>query len=137
MKFTILVDPSLVIITIYLVCLGVDKIFKEIHQFQLFTPKLPPLGDGGKRIYIFSLPYRCYISNLVKIGPVALEKKILTHDGRWTTDDDGCQPIAIGHLSHSGNRNIRNHFPKKYIVIINTSATFRLECCITQLERIL
>ena len=101
MKFTILVDPSLVIITIYLVCLGVDKIFKEIHQFQLFTPKLPPLGDGGKRIYIFSLPYRCYISNLVKIGPVALEKKILTHDGRWTTDDDGRQSIAIGHLRYS------------------------------------
>ena len=33
--------------------------------------------------------------NLVKIGPVVLEKKMLTDDGR--------QPIAIGHLSDSGD----------------------------------
>ena len=28
---------------------------------------------------------------------------MLTHDGRRTTDDDGRQPIAIGHLSDSGD----------------------------------
>ena len=40
---------------------------------------------------------------MVKIGPVVLEKKMLTHDARRTTDDDGRQPIAIGHLSDSGD----------------------------------
>ena len=42
---------------------------------------------------LVSLPYRCYIPNLVKIGPVVLEKKMLTDDGRRTTHDDGRQPI--------------------------------------------
>ena len=28
---------------------------------------------------------------------------MLTHDGRRTTHDDGRQPIAIGHLSDSGD----------------------------------
>ena len=37
-----------------------------------------------------------------KIGLVVLEKKMLTHDARRMTDDDG-QPIAIGHLSYSGD----------------------------------
>ena len=38
MNFTILVDPSLVIITIYLVCLEVEKkIFKEIMHFHYMT----------------------------------------------------------------------------------------------------
>ena len=36
MKFTILVDPSLVIITLYL-CLGVEKIFKKIMHFHYMT----------------------------------------------------------------------------------------------------
>ena len=47
---------------------------------------------------------------MVKIGPVVLEMKMLTHHGRrtmdnerWTTDDDRRQPIAIGHLSYSGD----------------------------------
>ena len=49
MKFTILVDPSLVIITTYLVCLIKDwekrRFFKEIQQFY---PKIPfPLGGGS------------------------------------------------------------------------------------------
>ena len=35
-----------------------------------------------------------------KIGPVVLEKKMLTYGGLWMTDDNGCQPIAIGHLSN-------------------------------------
>ena len=34
-------------------------------------------------------------TKFVKIGKVVLEKKIITHDG--------CQPIAIGHLSDSGD----------------------------------
>ena len=36
-------------------------------------------------------------TKFVKIGKVVLEKKIITHDGR--------QPIAIGHLSDSGDLN--------------------------------
>ena len=49
MKFTILVDPSLVIIIIYLVfliyALELRRIsFKKYINFKLFTPKLPPLG---------------------------------------------------------------------------------------------
>ena len=38
MKFTIYVDPSLFIITIYLNCLGIEnKIFKEIMHFHYIT----------------------------------------------------------------------------------------------------
>ena len=38
-----------------------------------------------------------------KIGPVVLEKKMLMHDARRTIDDDGRQPIAIGHQSDDLN----------------------------------
>ena len=61
------------------------------------------MGVGSSKLQIsVSLLYRCYILNLVKIGSVVLEKKILTndarrHDGRWTTQGDGRQPRAIGH----------------------------------------
>ena len=81
------------------ICTGVKKkIFKEIQQFYTFYPKITsPLGGGSWNLQFFvSLPYRWYISNLVKIGPVVLEKKMLTND-------DGRQPIAIGHLSDSGD----------------------------------
>ena len=48
MKFTILVDPSLVIITTYLVCLinaweQRRGFFKKYSNFTLFTPKLPQI----------------------------------------------------------------------------------------------
>ena len=49
-----------------------------------------------------SLLYRCYIPNLVKNDTVFL-KKMLTHDRR--------QPIAIGHLSYSGDLKISNEYP--------------------------
>ena len=50
---------------------------------------------------LVSFPYRCYIPvpNLVKIGPVILEEKMLTHD-------DERQPIAIGHPSYSSDLKI-------------------------------
>ena len=53
MKFIILVDPSLVLITAYLHCytvivsLGVEKIFKEIHTLYTFYPKIITRWDGG------------------------------------------------------------------------------------------
>ena len=53
--------------------------------------------------FIVILPYRWYIPNLVKIGSVVLEEKVLTDDGRRKTDDDGRQPTGIGHLSDSGD----------------------------------
>ena len=61
-----------------------------------------PLGWGPCDLqFLVSLPYRCYILNLVKIGPVVL-KTMLTDDGRRRT-----QPIAIGHLSDSGDLKIK------------------------------
>ena len=106
MKFTILVDPSLVIITIYFCLINAWKkrrrFLKNCSNFTLFTSKLPPLWMGVMK-FIISLSYRCYTPNLLKIAPVVLDKKMLTHDGRRTTDDDGRQPIAKGHLSDSGH----------------------------------
>ena len=46
---------------------------------------------------LVSLPYRCYIPNFVKIGPVVLEKMLT---------DNGCQPIEIDHMSYSGDLKI-------------------------------
>ena len=63
LKFTIWVDPSLVIITIiHLFCLkyALDqrrRFFKKYINFTLFTPKLPPLWVGGHEIYNFLSPY--------------------------------------------------------------------------------
>ena len=60
MKFTIWIDPSLVIITKNLFCLKhapVEKIFKEIHQFYTFYLKITsPLGEGHE-IYNILSPY--------------------------------------------------------------------------------
>ena len=62
-------------------CLGVNKIFKEIMHFYTFYPKITsPLGEGSWNLqFPVSLPYRCY---------VVLEKKMLTHDARRTTNDE-------------------------------------------------
>ena len=69
-------------------CLGVErKIFKKYINFTLFTAKLPPLGVGGHLKLLVSLPYICHIPNVVKIGPVVLEKMMLTHDAQCTMHD--------------------------------------------------
>ena len=62
-------------------CLGVaiKKIFRKIHQF--YPKVLFPLIRFG-----VSLPCRCYISNLVKIGPVVLQEMFM-HDAQRTTTD--------------------------------------------------
>ena len=76
---------------------------------------------------LVSLPYRCCIPNLVKIGPVVIEKKVLTHDG--------CQPIAIGHLSDSGDQKIINC---KHLVLwesfesLNESCLWIMKCPYSQ-----
>ena len=83
MTFTILVDPSLVIITILLVYVNhagsTEEDFSKntVINFTLFTPELHPLGVGAQILqFLVSLPNRCYIPNLVKIGPVALEEML-------------------------------------------------------------
>ena len=44
---------------------------------------------------------------MAKIGTVVHNKKVLTHGGQWTTDDDRRQPIAIGHLCDSDDLKIQ------------------------------
>ena len=83
-----------------------EDFLKKYINFTIFTPKLPPLWMGGHEIYNFLSLYptcRCYTPNLVKIGSVVLEKKMLMDDGQWTMHDEGRKPIAIGHLSDSGD----------------------------------
>ena len=51
MKFTILIDPSLVTITIHFDCLNHapeqrGRFFNKYINFTIFTSKLPPLGMG-------------------------------------------------------------------------------------------
>ena len=71
-------------------CLGLEKkiFLRNTSILHILLQKHLPLGVGVMKFTIpFSLPYRCYIRvpNLVKIGPVVLEKKMLTHDGRRQT----------------------------------------------------
>ena len=78
------------------------KIFKEIHQFYTFYPQITsPLCvcEGVMKCILFCFLILQMLHTMVNIGSVVLEKKMLTDDGRWTTHDDGCQPIVIGHLS--------------------------------------
>ena len=73
-----------VIITLHLVCLNHDQewrrlFLKSIH-FHFYPQNHFPLalwGGGGScnLEFLVPLPYKCYIWNLVKIGPVILEKK--------------------------------------------------------------
>ena len=70
-----------------------------MQQFYTCYPQITSLLDGGggswNLQFLFSLPYRWYIPNLVKIGPIVVEKKILMDDERHS--------IAIGHLSDTGD----------------------------------
>ena len=52
--------------SLYGPCTRIEKIFKEIHQFNNFYPKITsPWGGGGSGNlqFLVSLPYRCYIPN--------------------------------------------------------------------------
>ena len=62
LKFKLLVDPTLVNITIYLNCLiyaweSRRRFLKKYTNFTLFTQKLPPLGRWGHEIYRLLCPY--------------------------------------------------------------------------------
>ena len=88
MKVIILVDSSLVIFTIDL-CPGVKKTILP----NLSSSLLRSLKFTISCLLTLQMLHSTYCLNLVKIGPVVLEKKMLMDDAR--------QPIAIGHLSHS------------------------------------
>ena len=101
-------DPSLVIITLYLVNLSVPRSTEEDFQSNTLILRLTltqnclPFEWRSYLQFSVSLPYRCFLQNLIKIGPVVLEK-ILTHDRRRTQHDNGRQPIVIAHRSDSGD----------------------------------
>ena len=106
-----------------------EDFLKKCINFKLFTPKLSPLMDGsGNLQFLVSLPYRCYIPNLVKFGPVVSEEEMLMHDARRTTHHDGCQPIAIGHLSDSGDLKTKNQIHHTLRGKQTTKPIDRLKC---------
>ena len=76
-------------------CPWVEK--KKYISFTRFTQNYLPFGWGSWNLQVLvSLPYKCCIPYLVKIGPLVLEKKSFRHVARR-------QPIAICHLSYSGD----------------------------------
>ena len=78
--------------------------FLNTSFLRILPQKYLRLGRGLWNLpFLAALPYWCCISNLVKKGSVVIEKKMLTDDARRTMHDDGSQPIAIGHLSDSGD----------------------------------
>ena len=84
-----------------------EDFWRNTSILHFLSQNYIPLGWGSWNLqFLVSLPYGCCIPNLVKIGPVVLEK-MLTHDER-TKDDDGRQPRAIGHLSYSDD--LKNTF---------------------------
>ena len=88
------------------------RIFKKYINLTIFTPKLLPLGVGLWKynlsccLCLVSLPYRCYTPYLVKIVPVVLEKKMLTHDGRRRTATNSNRSTKLIHVK------LRFHQPK-------------------------
>ena len=68
---------------------------REDINFTIFTLKSVPLGVGVME-FIISLPYRCYmyLPNLVKIGLVVVERKILMEETMQK-----CKMDAIGYLT--------------------------------------
>ena len=98
LKFTIMVDRSSVIITIYFIlsepCSGVKKkIYREIH---FFTLKWSPLGVRGHGIYYFLSPYPTYATYKIWLR---LAQYSSWYDNARRTLDDRRQLIGIGHLS--------------------------------------
>ena len=67
-----------------------EEDFKRNTSIYAFYSKITsPWGGVGDWIlhFLVSLHYRCNIPNLVKIGQVYLEKKMLMHGGQRTMDD--------------------------------------------------
>ena len=105
MKFSILADPSLVIITMFLVCQiyakewRIRRFLKNASIIYFLPPNYcyVPLGWGAMKLTISCLLLlKMLIQNRIKIGTVVLETKTLT-------DDNGCLPMAIGLPNDSGD----------------------------------
>lgn len=64
--------------------------------------------DFGKKLTVFFW----YFSPAFEAKYVK-KVKLFTNDGRWTTHDDGRIPIALGHLSDSGNIKSKIHLKQK------------------------
>ena len=79
-------------------CLGVhgeEDFLRNTAILHCSPQNYLPFGWGVMKFIISRvLPLMMLHTNLVKIGPVVSEEKMLTHD-------DGRQPITIGHLSDS------------------------------------
>ena len=60
------------------------KIFKEIHQFYTFYPKITSPWGGGHEIYNFLFPYPTDVTHQIwlRLAFIVLEKKMLTYNGR-------------------------------------------------------
>ena len=74
-----------------------EEFLQDASISHILPPPLTsPWGGGSCNLQLLvSLPYRCYHPNLIKIGPVVLEKKMLMSiHASIVTDDDGRQPIA-------------------------------------------
>ena len=56
-----------------------------------------------KFIIAYLLNLQMLHTNLVKIGPEVLEKKMLKDVAHRNLHDNGRQSVAIGRLSHSGD----------------------------------
>ena len=75
-------------------CLGEEKIFKEIHEF--YPQITSPWGRGSWNLqFLVSLPYRCYIPNLVKIDTVVLRKMLTLDTRRRTPTHSNRSPVWL------------------------------------------
>ena len=97
MKFTILTDPSLFIIALYLICLihALEKTRRgeeilHVHYMTTLQHKNPCPGGMKFQILIDS------VLVIITVLSFCLIYAWVTHDGRR-------QPIAIGQLSYSGD----------------------------------
>ena len=91
----------------------------------------------GHEIYNFDVfvPYRCYIPNLVKIGQVVLEKKMLMDDAWWRTPTHSNRS-----LSDSGDlksliqyHRVCTHFPPRFRRRRNLYQHTSIQSCQTDL----
>ena len=82
----------------------------RVNLFYIFYCNIASFwgGRSWNLQFLFSLPNRCYILYLVKIGPVILEKKTLTLD-QWRTTI-GRQFIVTDPLSDLGDLKINRTY---------------------------
>ena len=118
MKFTIFVDPSLVIITIYLDCLSYAfeyrrRILKNTSILHFLLQNYLPLGWGTIE---YTISYFLTLQMLhTKFGQ-GWPSSFWEENVNWqrTKHDDGRQPIAIGHLSDLIKESLNTYFFRQF-----------------------